>query len=181
MSLKQQKYYIMILVVGILLLSTYFLRDFLWDTIWVFFVIPLGIFAMCFLALFILVITAKNRRGIITGIAVIGIIGFSELITSEIFKSKKILEATLMDDLSAMHLTLRANNEFEMVSSTVFSEQVYKGNYIMLNNKIIFKDKRDDNNLIPDTLTIIGNKIILHFDKNGKPVTDFARYFDIDK
>ena len=97
------------------------------------------------------------------------------------FKSKKILEATLMDDLSAIHLTLRADKKFEMVSSNMFSEKVYKGNYQIVDNKIIFKDKRYDNDFIPDTVTIIGDKIIIRFDESGKPITDFATYFDIKR
>ena len=86
-----------------------------------------------------------------------------------------------MDDLSAIHLTLRADKKFEMVSSNMFNEDVYKGNYHIIDNKIIFEDKRYSNDFIPDTLTIIDDKIILRFDLNGKPVTDFATYFDIKK
>lgn len=86
-----------------------------------------------------------------------------------------------MDDLSAIHLTLRADNKFEVISSNMFNEDIYQGNYALIDNKIIFKDKRYSNDFIPDTLTIIGEKIILRFDKTGNPVTDFATYFDIKR
>lgn len=86
-----------------------------------------------------------------------------------------------MDDLSAIHLTLREDNSFEVVSSTVFTEQIFKGKYQLLGDKIIFEDRPYDNDFIPDTLIIIGDKIVFKFDKNGKPITDFASYFDIKR
>ena len=92
MTNKNRKYHLLTLVVGILFLVTYFLRDFLWDKIWLFSIIPLVLFGMSFLGLFILTITTKNRSGILIGIVIIGTICLSELITSEIFKSKKILK-----------------------------------------------------------------------------------------
>jgi hypothetical protein len=181
MTNKNRKYHLLTFLVGSLFLVTYFLRHFLWDKIWLFSFIPLVLFGMSFLGLFILTITTKNRNGILIGLVIIGTICLSELITSEIFKSKKILEATLIDDLSAIHLTLRADNRFEVVSSNMFNEDVYKGSYLIINNQIIFKDKRYSNDFIPDTLTIIGDKIIVRFDKNGNPITDFATYFDIKR
>lgn len=181
MTNKNRKYHLLTFLVGSLFLVTYFLRHFLWDKIWLFSIIPLVLFGMSFLGLFILTITTKNRNGILIGLVIIGTICLSELITLEIFKSKKILEATLIDDLSAIHLTLRADNRFEVVSSNMFNEDVYKGSYLIINNQIIFKDKRYSNDFIPDTLTIIGDKIIVRFDKNGNPITDFATYFDIKR
>jgi hypothetical protein len=178
---KNTKYHLFTLGTGTLFLITYFLQDYLWEKIWLFSVIPLLLFVIAFFVFFVLSITNKNRKGILIGILILGIISTSELINSEVFRSKKILEATLMDDLSAIHLTLRADKKFEMVSSNMFNEDVYKGNYHIIDNKIIFEDKRYSNDFIPDTLTIIDDKIILRFDVNGKPVTDFATYFDIKK
>ncbi len=178
---KNTKYHLFTLGTGTLFLITYFLQDYLWEKIWLFSVIPLLLFVITFFVFFVLSISNKNRKGILIGIFILGIISISELINSEVFRSKKILEATLMDDLSAIHLTLRADKKFEMVSSNMFNEDVYKGNYHIIDNKIIFEDKRYSNDFIPDTLTIIDDKIILRFDVNGKPVTDFATYFDIKK
>lgn len=176
-----RKYHLFALGTGILFLLTYFLQDFLWKRVWIFSVIPLLFLGIAFFVFFVLSITDRNRKGIIIGIFVLGIISTSELLSSEIFKSKKILEATLMDDLSAIHLTLRKDSKFEMVSSDMFNEDVYKGNYHIVDNKIIFEDERYSNDFIPDTLTIIGDKIIVRFDKNGNPIKDFATYFDIKK
>ncbi|MCH6199090.1 hypothetical protein MMU07_05855 [Aquiflexum sp. LQ15W] len=181
MTDKDRKYHLFALGTGILFLLTYFLQDYLWKRVWIFSVIPLLFLGIAFFAFFVLSIPDRNRKGIIIGIFVLGIISTSELVSSEIFKSKKILEATLMDDLSAIHLTLRKDSKFEMASSDMFNEDVYKGNYHIVDNKIIFEDERYSNDFIPDTLTIIGDKIIVRFDKNGNPIKDFATYFDIKK
>ena len=168
MTGKKTKFHLFTLGTGTVFLTTYFLQDYFWDKIW-------------FLMFFFLSVTDRNQKGILIGTLILGIISISELINSEVFKSQKILEATLMDDLSAIHLTLRADKKFEMVSSNMFNEDIYKGNYHIIDNKIIFEDKRYSNDFIPDTLTIIGDKIIVRFDKNGNPVTDFATYFEIKK
>ena len=181
MTDKTNKYYKLTLVFGLLFIATYFLNDYLYEKFWVFSLLPLGLFGLVFLVFFILTITQKNKRGILIGILIIGTVFVTELFCSELFKSKKILEATLMDDLSAINLTLRANNTFEVVSSTMFSEQTFKGDYKLSNNKIVFKDRPYDNDFIPDTLVIVGDKIICRFDKNGNAVTDFATYFVIKK
>jgi Na+/proline symporter len=181
MTDKTNKYYKLTLVLGLLFLATYFLNDYLFEQLWIFAFLPLGLFGLAFLVFFILTVTQKNKRGILIGILITGTVFATEIFSSELFKSKKILEATLMDDLSAIHLTLRADNTFEVVSSTMFSEQTFKGDYRLVDNKIVFKDRPYDNDFIPDTLVIVGDKIICRFDKSGNAVTDFATYFDIKK
>lgn len=175
------KIHLFALLTGILFLISYFLSDFLWDKLWLFYLTPSIIFGFSFLSFFVMAILKKNISGILIGVIILGVFLYSEVIESEIFKSKKIVEATLIDDQSAMRLTLRADSTFEMESSNLFDEKIYKGHYQLANNKIIFKDKRDENNFIPDTVSIIGDRIILRFHKNGKPITDYARYFDITK
>ena len=181
MTDKTHKYYKLTIILGLLFLATYFLSDYLFEKLWIFYLLPLVLFGLAFLIFFILTITQKNKSGILIGIFIIGTVFVAELFSSELFKSKKILEATLMDDLSAIHLTLREDHKFEVVSSTMFSEQTFKGDYRLLDNKIIFKDRPYDNDFIPDTLTIIGDKIICRFDKSGNAVTDFATYFEIKR
>jgi hypothetical protein len=80
-----------------------------------------------------------------------------------------------------INLTLRKNNTFEVSIATIFSEHNFKGKYKLINDKIIFLDKPYDNNFIPDTVSISNDKIILKFDKDNNPVTDFATYFNITK
>ncbi len=177
----KNKYNIWTLISGILLTIIYFLTDYIFEIFWIFYLIPLLLAGLIFLVFFIITIIKKNRTGIRIGIVILGIILGSEIASSELFKSEKILEATLMDDLSAIHLTLRENNKFEVIASTVFTEQIFKGTYQLHKNKIIFNDPPYDNDFIPDTVTIIGDKIILSFYEDGKPKTQFATYFDIKK
>lgn len=170
-----------ILILGLLLLAAELFNDYLFEKLWIFYLLPIVLLGLAFLILFIFAIIKRRRKSIFIGIIMIGSIFIFELSNSEIFKGKKVIEATLMDDLSAIHLTLRDNNNFEVNASTMFTEQIFKGTYRLQNNKIIFNDKHYDNDFIPDTLTIIEDKIILKFDSNGIPNTDFANYFDIKK
>jgi len=87
--------------------------------------------------------------------------------------------ATISDDRSSIEVILRKNEKFEIVSSYMLGENKFEGNYKLIDNKIIFLDKHYDNDFIPDTVYIVKDKLILKFDKNGKPTTDFAQYFQI--
>ena len=151
MKEKNRNYFYLTLFSGILLLLVNFLTDYLYEKLWIFYLIPILVFGLFFIIFFILTIVKKNKPGIIIGIVTIGILALSILLTSELFKSKKVLEASLIDDLSAIHLTLRENNKFEVVASTLFTEETYIGVYEMEDNKIIFKDKRYCNDLCRDS------------------------------
>ncbi|KIA91153.1 hypothetical protein OC25_23120 [Pedobacter kyungheensis] len=180
MQIKKKYHFLVWLFIPLFLVS-YFCFDLIWEKTW-FFAIPLmGFLGMASIAFFILCITAKYKPGIFVGISVIAIIATTEIANSELFKSEKVLAATLMDDMSAIRLSLRENHTFEMVNSNIASEQVFTGNYKLNGNKIIFLDKHFDNDFIPDTLAILENKIVFQFNKDGMPDTSFARYFDIDK
>jgi len=164
-------------IFGALFSLAYFFRDYLYEKLCIFFLIPYLILGVSLICLFILTIVNKNKAGIVLGSLILSSI---LLIQSELFKSKIILQATLTDDLSAIHLTLRENQQFELNSSTLFTEDYFYGKYKLVNDKIIFLDKRYSNDFIPDTVTVIGDKVIIKFE-NGKPVTDFATYFDINR
>jgi signal transduction histidine kinase len=181
MTDKKNKYDLLLLVFGPLFLTSYFLFDWLWDKFWILAIAVLGFFIMTSIALFITCIINKNRLGILVGLGIITIATTSEIANSEFFKSERILQATLMDDRSAIRLTLRADHKFEMVSENIVSEETFRGNYKLIGNKIIFLDRHFSNEMMPDTLTIVGDKVILNFNKNGIPDTSFARYFDIER
>ena len=138
-------------------------------------------FAITFIIIFIIGLIKKDKRVIPIFFGILVVVAITEILKSETFKSKKILEASLNDDLSVINLTLRKNSTFEINSSTIFSNQRFSGKYKLLNDKIIFLDKHYDNNFIPDTLTIVKDKIILKFDKDNKPITEFAMYFKVMK
>lgn len=181
MTNKVYNYHILALILGILYLAAYFFSGYLYETLWILSLLPLMVFGIGFLVFFILTIKQKNKFGILTGILVLGTVFSTELLGSELFKSKKVLEASLKDDLSEVRLTLREDKTFEIVSQTLFTEQIFKGNYQLFGSKLIFKDKPYADDFIPDTLTIVEDKIICRFDKNGYAVTDFATYFDIKR
>ena len=136
----------------------------------------------CYLiVIFIVDLFKKGKKVIPILILVVVVISATEILKTETFKSPKVLRATLLDDRSAINLTLRKNNTFEVSVATIFSDQHFTGKYKILNDKIIFLDKPYDNDFIPDTLTIFDDKIILRFDRNNKPITNFATYFEINQ
>ena len=166
-------------IFGGLFLLAYLGQDILFDKMWIFSTLLLLVFAMAFVAVFIFALVKKDRRVIPVFIILLAIISMKEILTSEILKSEKVLQAILQDDRSAINLTLRKNSTFEVNSVTMFSQQNFRGKYKLERNKIIFLNKPYDNNLIPDTVTILSDKIILKFNEDKQPVTDFATYFDI--
>jgi hypothetical protein len=127
----------------------------------------------------LLTIISNNKIRFFFSLLIISIILISTLLLPENFKSKKILEAFLDDDRSAVHLILRDNDEFEVISSGMFDETTYSGKFELLENKIIFKNRHFDNKFIPDTLTIIGDTIYFRFDEKGKPIAEYSNYFNV--
>jgi len=116
-------------------------------------------------------------------IVFIAIIVFN-LNSSEIFKSKSILNATLRDDQFNYNLIFRENGKCENKINGIFGfEQNFEGEYIMKNDTIIFIKKPYNNNFIADTL-LIDRKlkgIFMEKDKNGNfmKVKSFGGYFEI--
>ncbi len=101
---------------------------------------------------------------------------------TEVFKSKVIFEAVLVDDLSSLTLKLRENDNFELLPLTFIGySKPFTGIYKVQGNRIIFLDRPYDNEFIGDTVYIINNKLIVQFDSKGLPDTSFANYFRIDK
>lgn len=95
------------------------------------------------------------------------------------FKSEKVLEAKLIDDLSSLTLILRENNQFEVQSETWMGpSDSFMGNYKIEGNKIIFLDRPYDNGFIPDTVLIFKDKILIKGNEQ-KPDTTFANFFSV--
>ena len=75
------------------------------------------------------------------------------LSNSELFKSKRILTATLYEDLFYYQLVLRKNGNCEIRTSGWFGfGETYQGNYFVSSDTIIFLKKPYSNDFIPDTL-----------------------------
>lgn len=161
------------IIVGLISLICYFIDSFLTTAI-------LLLFGTAFLILFVPIFINQRKIGVYFGLAILTIIGIDQLVKSEILKGKILLSAKLKDDRSFLRIVLREGGKFEVFSSYMFGEDIYKGNYKLLGNKIIFLDKHYDNDFLPDTVFIIEDKIILKFDKNGQANTDFASFFQIE-
>ncbi len=171
---------LLLVISGFIFLTSLCLIHYISTPLWTLLLIPLYLSGGLFLTMVLIALFKKDRNSSAVGLSlftliIVIVIAFS----TETFKSQKILEATLMDDLSAVHLTLRANQEFEVTASSLFTEETYTGQYELIGNKIIFLDKPYDNDFIPDTVYIIDDTIILRFDKTGEPVTQFATFFKI--
>lgn len=91
-----------------------------------------------------------------------------------------ILDAKLIDDLSAVDLTLYENNQFNVHAHWAFGTTFEKkGKFKLEKNMIIFLNAPSENGFLPDTLYIIGNNVIREFNEDGTPNLQFARYFEI--
>lgn len=108
------------------------------------------------------------------------------LISSELLKSKTILDATLMDDLSGINIIFRSDNSFKTTSFGMFGfVDRYKGEYKLDEDTIVFFNKRYSNDFIPDTLLISIKDSALFFNKNSlgefNKEKSFVNYFEIHK
>lgn len=88
------------------------------------------------------------------GIVIAAIVIFN-VYHSDLFKSKRILTATLKDDLYHYTLVFRENGQVENLINGAFGySETYKGEYHFNGELIIFDSKPYDNNFIPDTLLL---------------------------
>ena len=172
---------LVVLIIGVLLLASYFLTDYLYEALWMFYLVPFMVFGLGFLCILAFSIIQKNKTSILLAISIFGVIAIAEILSSELFSGAKIFEATLDNDLSAIRLTLRDNNQFEVVASTFITEERFTGTYQISDGKIVFNDPPYDSDFIPDTLVITGDKIYLSYDNTGNPLEQFATFFDISK
>lgn len=95
----------------------------------------------------------KNRFRIIAHLSVWIFISGISLYESDLFKSKRVVSATLHDDLYHYTLVLRESGECEIntLGFMGYSDQI-KGKYFMKNDTIIFTKVPYENDFIPDTV-----------------------------
>jgi hypothetical protein len=110
----------------------------------------------------------------------------TNLIESEIFKSKIVLSGTLKDDLFHYTLIFREDGTCENnVNGFLGFEETYNGKYKMVGDTIIFNIKPYDNDFIPDTLLLDKkeNAIFISKDKEGKFSTkkEWLNHFVVEK
>lgn len=118
------------------------------------------------------------------GVVVVGIVA-SAIFASDLFKSNRIMTATLYDDLFSYTLVLRENGvcENEVNGFMGFSE-VFNGQYAMKGDTIIFsKVPYDKKDFIPDTIVIDRKEraIFIERDTTGKFIREkgFLNHFKI--
>lgn len=168
-------------ILGIIFIICYWLSDSLFDAFWVLGFIPFAFIGISFIIILIIAIFKKDYATLLVGLSIIVTISVTEVFNSELLKSEKVLVATLDDDNSRIFLTLRKNCKFELVADNMFGSKTFKGNYDIVGNKVIFLTRPYDNDFIPDTISIVNDKIVLDFDSNGKPILGFANYFTIEE
>jgi ABC-type multidrug transport system fused ATPase/permease subunit len=113
----------------------------------------------------------SNWLKIIAHIITIVAITVFSLYHSELLKSKRILTATLKDDLFHYTLIFRENGRVENKIIGVFGySKTFKGTYHFEGDTIIFSKKPYDENWPPDTLLIDQNQnvIFIYQDSNGQ-------------
>ena len=111
-----------------------------------------------------------NKIKVISHLTVFGFILLIALINSDLCKSKRIVTATLKDDLFHYTLILRENGKCENKASGILGfSKTYNGEYYLKNDTIIFTIKPYDNDFIPETVLLdtIQGAIFIHKDTNG--------------
>ncbi|MEQ9120390.1 hypothetical protein [Fulvivirga sp.] len=167
------------IVFGCLLILIVIFEDYLCKKLWV---LQPNLFSIkavgCFFSLLNAVLR-KNWKGasIIMLTCLIAMLIY--LPRTELFKSKPVLEAVLIDDLNGIRMILRENKTFEIIpESWMGTFEIYTGSYKTIGTKIIFLDQPYDNDFIPDTVNVYKDKIILNGNINN-PDTSFANHFTI--
>ncbi|MBK9049303.1 MAG: hypothetical protein IPL74_22385 [Bacteroidetes bacterium] len=117
------------------------------------------------------------------GLVIVTII-LTNIVQSDLLKSKRILTATLKDDLYYYTLVFRENGTCENQVSGIFGfHEVFHGKYKFQGDTIIFTKEPYDNNFIPDTLLIDRKEkaIFINKEKQGNFSTkkEWLNYFEI--
>jgi hypothetical protein len=166
---------------SVLFVTVIIFRELLYSRFWIFAGLPI-LFSTIGI-LYVIFLNLKNDRSTVYISITALLLGLSIMLVeeTEIFKSRIVLKAFLVDDVSDLELTLRENHKFELLPETYLGRnESTSGSYLIEGNKIIFLNKPFKDNVISDTVYIVKNKIILRFDSVGKPDTTFANYFRID-
>jgi hypothetical protein len=126
----------------------------------------------------------QNKIKVIFHGLVISTIILTNILQSDLLKSKRILTATLKDDQFYYTLVFRENGSCENQVSGIFGfQEVFHGKYRFQGDTIIFSKKPYDNNFIPDTLLIDRKEkvIFINKDKEGNFSTtkEWLNYFEI--
>jgi hypothetical protein len=117
------------------------------------------------------------------GLTVISVIF---LINSKLFKSETLLEAILIDDLSAITIKLRTDNTFDTRVDGMFGfVEKLSGDYHLEQDTIVFHQPPYSNDFIPNKIIIDKSDSAIYFNRlaNGEfdRTKSFVNYFEIRK
>ncbi len=154
------------------------------------FIIPLIIiYAITFLTtcIRILINGIKSNKIVfyVHMIGLISILSFS-IYNSELLKSRILLDATLIDDLSSINIILRENGTYESIASGMLGySDKDTGKYLKKNDTIIFLNRSESDNFIPENAIIDLKDSAVYYERNSigqfKKVKTFANYYKINK
>lgn len=180
---KLRKYSLYLLVIlGLSFNLIYAFIDFFWSKL---FILAFFLQVLIGIPYLMLLLDGLSRPKKNTKVFILTLIFISTSIlihvyNPEWFRSERIFEAALVDDLSFLKLVIYEDNSCMTVASSMFSIEELWGKCVLLNDKVVFiEDPYDIQSFYPDTAFIINDKLILEFDSEGNPDTSFANYFQI--
>lgn len=176
---------IVLILIGVAFNLIYFFFEAFYEILLV--IAPLILFIL-FIPFSILIVYGlfqlkKNPVFFKLSIASILITAFVHFYNPDWFRAPVIFKAKLVDDISAVDLTIYKSGKCVSNAHNAFGfSNEYWGECSIDGDKIIFlKDPYDINSFYPDTAFIIKNKMISRFHDNGEPDTTFASFFRITK
>lgn len=129
-------------------------------------------------------VTQNKTKVIFHGLVLVTIF-LTNIFQSDLFKSQRVLTATLKDDQFHYTLVFRKDGNCENEVSGIFGfQEIYHGKYKFYGDTIVFAKKPYDNDFIPDTLLINrkAKAIFIEKDKAGKFTTikKWLNHFEIE-
>lgn len=128
---------------------------------------------------------SRYRRKISVHLTTLCAIVLFNVYDLELFKSTRVLSATLHDDLFHYNLILREDGTCEnKVNGFMGFEDKYSGTYIFKNDTIVFTKVPYDNDFIPDTILYNKKEKAIFITKDAKGnftnKKEFLNHFVVD-
>lgn len=102
-------------------------------------------------------------------------VAFISIYHAEFWRSDPILKATMPDDFTAFEMILRKDGSFQHnIHGIFFYSDVFRGEYVIDQDTLIFLDPVYDNDFIPDTMLISkqDKALFISRDQSGNFDTD---------
>lgn len=94
-------------------------------------------------------------------------------------RAETTMEASLDDDLTGMHLRIRADGSCTVRAYTWLTTSVYDGRCEIREAQIFFHERPYENDFLPPVAEIVGDKIVLRHEADGTPDIQFGNHFTI--